>query len=118
ALLPSLLRRQRMRISLALILGLLTLAGCGNDEPAAGPTGAPGAAGGGPPATAVGVVVVDTSAVGAAVEVPGRLQAVRTSEVRARVDGIVERRVYTEGTDVRAGQTLFIIDPRPMRANL
>lgn len=52
------------------------------------------------------------------VEVPGRLEAVRTAEVRARVDGIVERRLYTEGTDVRAGQALFAIDPREMRAQL
>jgi len=41
---------------------------------------------------------------------------VRTSEVRARVDGIVERRLYTEGTDVREGQALFAIDPRELRA--
>lgn len=109
---------------LSLVIGFLFLVvGCGNDQP----EGAPGAGGdgaqgnpaaSGPPATEVGVVVVDTSAYGPAVEVPGRMQAVRISEVRARVDGIVERRVYTEGTDVRAGQTLFVIDPRPMRANL
>jgi membrane fusion protein (multidrug efflux system) len=49
------------------------------------------------------------------VVVPGRLQAVRTAEVRARVDGIVQRRVYEEGTDVRAGQPLFAIDPRELR---
>ena len=51
-------------------------------------------------------------------ELPGRLQAVRTSEVRARVDGIVERRLYTEGTDVREGQPLFAIDPRELRARV
>ena len=52
------------------------------------------------------------------IELPGRLQAVRISEVRARVDGIVQRRLYTEGTDVRAGQPLFEIDPRELRARL
>jgi membrane fusion protein (multidrug efflux system) len=52
------------------------------------------------------------------IEVPGRLQAVRIAEVRARVDGVVERRLYAEGTDVRAGQPLFAIDPRPLRAQL
>jgi membrane fusion protein (multidrug efflux system) len=51
-------------------------------------------------------------------EVPGRLQAVRTAEVRARVDGIVQRRLYEEGTDVRAGQALFAIDPRELGARL
>ncbi|MEZ5473758.1 MAG: efflux RND transporter periplasmic adaptor subunit [Steroidobacteraceae bacterium] len=52
------------------------------------------------------------------VEVPGRVQAVRSAEVRARVDGIVERRLYDEGSDVRAGQELFQIDPRDLRANV
>jgi len=50
------------------------------------------------------------------VEVPGRVQAYRTAEVRARVDGIVERRLYEEGSDVVEGQELFQIDPREMRA--
>lgn len=50
------------------------------------------------------------------IEVPGRLEAVRTAEVRARVDGIVQRRLYQEGTDVREGQALFAIDPRELRA--
>lgn len=50
------------------------------------------------------------------IEVPGRVQAVRQAEVRARVDGIVRRRLYREGTDVRAGQPLFSIDPRELRA--
>ncbi len=45
------------------------------------------------------------------------MQAVRTAQVRARVDGIVERRLYDEGSDVEAGQALFRIDPRELRAN-
>src|SRR3546814_19287505 len=44
--------------------------------------------------------------------------ATRTAEVRARVDGIVQRRLYDEGSNVRAGQALFAIDPRELRANL
>ncbi|MGB3470467.1 MAG: efflux RND transporter periplasmic adaptor subunit [Erythrobacter sp.] len=50
-------------------------------------------------------------------ELPGRVAAVRTAEVRARVDGIIERRLYAEGSDVRAGQALFRIDPRERRAD-
>ena len=42
------------------------------------------------------------------VELPGRVEAVRTAEVRARVDGIVERRLYAEGTDVKEGAPLFV----------
>ena len=52
------------------------------------------------------------------VELPGRVAAVRTAEVRARVDGIVERRLYTEGSDVGRGTPLFRIDSRPLRASL
>lgn len=51
------------------------------------------------------------------VELPGRVAAVRVAEVRARVDGIVERRLYAEGSDVRAGQPLFRIDPRERQAD-
>src|SRR5690606_36971285 len=49
-------------------------------------------------------------------EVPGRVQAYRVAEVRARVDGIVQRRLYEEGTNVDEGQELFQIDPREMEA--
>lgn len=51
-------------------------------------------------------------------EFPGRVAAIRTAEVRARVTGIVERRLYREGSDVRQGQPLFQIDPLPLRATL
>ncbi len=51
------------------------------------------------------------------VELPGRVAAIRVAEVRARVDGIVERRLFAEGSDVRAGQALFRIDPRERQAD-
>jgi membrane fusion protein (multidrug efflux system) len=69
-----------------------------------------------PPPPEVRVVTVAAEPIMDVIELPGRLQAVRTSEVRARVDGIVQRRLYTEGTDVREGQPLFAIDPRELRA--
>jgi len=71
-----------------------------------------------PPPPEVTIVTVATQPVMSVIELPGRLQAVRTAEVRARVDGIVQRRLYTEGTDVREGQPLFAIDPRELRAQL
>ena len=86
----------------------LFLAACSKSAP-------PAAA---PPPPEVRVVVVAAQPIAKTIELPGRLQAIRTSEVRARVDGIVERRLYTEGTDVRAGQPLFAIDPRPLRAQV
>ena len=70
-----------------------------------------------PPPPEVEVMTIRPSAVAHVIELPGRVAAVRTAEVRARVDGIVERRVYEEGTDVRAGQLLFRIDPRERRAD-
>ena len=94
-----------MRTRLA-CCGLLLLAGCGGDPPPA------------PPPPEVNVVVARSQAVENIAEVPGRVQAIRTSQVRARVDGIVQRRVYEEGSDVKAGQALFVIDPRELRANL
>lgn len=82
----------------------LLLAGCGGEAPPA------------PPPPEVNVVTISTQPVTNVVELPGRVQAVRTAEVRARVDGIVERRVYAEGTDVPAGAPLFRIDPRQNQA--
>jgi membrane fusion protein (multidrug efflux system) len=52
------------------------------------------------------------------VEAPGRLQAVRTAEVRARVEGILEQRTYTEGSEVKAGAVLFRIEARTLAANV
>ncbi|MBU6416045.1 MAG: efflux RND transporter periplasmic adaptor subunit [Xanthomonadaceae bacterium] len=49
---------------------------------------------------------------------PGRLAATLTAQVRARVTGIVLQRVYKEGTDVKAGDVLFNIDPAPLQASL
>jgi membrane fusion protein (multidrug efflux system) len=88
-----------------------TLAACG---PGASPQG--GAAGGAPPPAEVGVIAVAPRAVGLVTELPGRLEASRVAQVRARVAGIVLKRLFTEGSDVRAGQPLFEIDPAPYQA--
>jgi membrane fusion protein (multidrug efflux system) len=71
-----------------------------------------------PPPPEVKVVQVEQRPVQNFVELPGRVQAVRTAEVRARVDGIVQRRLYDEGSDVPAGKELFLIDPSEVRAKL
>lgn len=88
------------------VLCLVMLCSCGSKAPPA------------PPPPEVRVVTAKAQSIENITEVPGRVQAVRTSQVRARVDGIVERRLYDEGTDVKAGQTLFVIDPREYRANV
>jgi membrane fusion protein (multidrug efflux system) len=71
-----------------------------------------------PPPPEVEVLVIRAQPISNQVVLPGRVQAVRIAEVRARVDGIVQRRLYDEGSDVRAGQPLFQIDPRELRAVL
>jgi membrane fusion protein (multidrug efflux system) len=84
---------------------LLALAACGDKPPAGGPP-----AGGMPPAE-VGVVTVAPGEIGLVTELPGRLEASRVAQVRARAAGIVLQRLFREGSDVRAGQPLFKIDP-------
>lgn len=71
-----------------------------------------------PPPPEVNVVIVRAEAVPNVIELPGRVQAYRTSEVRARVDGIVERRLFDEGSFVAAGKALFRIDPRQLTATV
>jgi membrane fusion protein (multidrug efflux system) len=49
-------------------------------------------------------------------DLPGRISAFRVAEVRARVNGIVLRRLFSEGSDVKEGQLLYEIDPAPYQA--
>ena len=66
----------------------------------------------------VGVVTLAPSEVTLTRELPGRTSAFRVAEVRARVNGIVLRKLFVEGSDVREGQPLFVIDPAPYQAVL
>jgi membrane fusion protein, multidrug efflux system len=66
----------------------------------------------------VGVVTIAPRPVTLTRELPGRTSAFRVAEVRARVNGIVLKRHFTEGSDVKEGQPLFTIDPAPYRATL
>jgi len=70
------------------------------------------------PPPEVGVVVAQAQEVPLVQELVGRLSAIRTADVRARVPGVLLKRVYTEGSDVAEGQLLFEIDPAPLRATL
>lgn len=78
--------------------------------------------GGGPggerPPTLVAVEVVEAQSVPNMVELPGRVEASRSAEVRARADGIVERQLYVDGTEVEANAPLFQIDPRDLQARV
>ncbi|HVR50445.1 MAG TPA: efflux RND transporter periplasmic adaptor subunit, partial [Pseudorhodoferax sp.] len=95
------------------ILVAAALAACGGDKP--GQAQASGA--GGMPPPEVGVVVATPGDIGLVTELPGRLEASRVAEVRARAAGILQRRVFKEGSDVKAGQPLFVIDASPYQAS-
>ncbi|MDR5764300.1 MULTISPECIES: efflux RND transporter periplasmic adaptor subunit [unclassified Caballeronia] len=72
-----------------------------------------------PPQTPeVGIVTVQPTSVPVIVDLPGRTNAYLVAQVRARVDGIVLRREFTEGSEVKAGQRLYKIDPAPYIAAL
>ena len=66
----------------------------------------------------VGVVTLEPRPVTLTRELPGRTSAFRVAEVRARVNGIVLKRFFVEGSDVKEGQKLFLIDPAPYQAAL
>ena len=88
----------------------LLLAACGK-----GGNAAPGG-GAAPPPAQVGVVTVTPGDVGLVTELPGRLEASRVAQVRARAAGILQKRLFREGSDVKAGQALFSIDAAPYAA--
>ncbi|MEB0079567.1 efflux RND transporter periplasmic adaptor subunit [Pseudomonas sp. CCI3.2] len=69
-------------------------------------------------AVAVDVALATLSDKASVTVLTGRLEAYRTAQVRARVAGIIEKRTYTEGEDVKAGALLFRIDPAQLIANL
>lgn len=87
---------------------LLMLSGCGRSKPEA-PAAQP---------AEVAVVTVHRQAVPVSTELPGRTSAYVVAQVRARVDGIVLKREFKEGSNVRANQRLYQIDPAPFRAAL
>ena len=94
-------------------LAIAGLAGCGAKS-----DGAAGASAASAPPPSVGVITVVPQAVGLASELPGRLEATRIAQVRARAAGILQKRLFREGSDVKAGQLLFQIDAAPYRAQL
>ncbi|MBZ4211902.1 MAG: efflux RND transporter periplasmic adaptor subunit [Rhodoferax sp.] len=86
------------------------LAGCG-------PGSAPPPASA-PPPVEVGVVTVTATTVGLQTELPGRTEASRVAQVRARVAGILQQQLFREGSEVKANQALFQIDAAPYAAAL
>lgn len=88
-------------------LGLL-LSACGKKEtkPSA------------PPPAEVSIVTVVSERVNRATELPGRINPMREAQVRARATGILLKRLFEEGSNVKQGQVLFEVDPMPLQASL
>ncbi len=93
------------------LLGLLAACGKQPDPKNAAPAGAPA----GMPPPEVAVVEARKGEALLTKDLPGRVQAWRTAQVRARVEGVIEKRLFVEGSDVPAGMPLYQIDARTYR---
>src|SRR5258708_7406306 len=87
------------------VLGLVLLTGCEHKAPPPAP-----------PPPKVSVVTVQAQAVPITTELPGRVAGYRYADVRPQVNGIILKRLFVEGSDVKAGQQLYQIDPAPYQA--
>lgn len=92
----------------ATLLGSLLLGGCDDNGRSLPP----------PPVPEVAVVMVQPQKVVLTTELPGRTSAFRVAEIRPQVKGLIQKRLFTEGSDVTAGQVLYQIDPAPFQAAL
>jgi membrane fusion protein (multidrug efflux system) len=102
------------RIAACTLTALALLSACGSKDAAqAGP-----GAGAKMPAPQVGVITTRFQQVALETELPARVEAIRVAEVRARVNGVVLKRLFTEGSMVKQGQSLFQIDPAPYQAQV
>jgi membrane fusion protein (multidrug efflux system) len=100
-------RIPRLRPVALLAFLSISLAGCGDSNEQEEKT----------PAPHVRVETLQLQPLAISSELSGRILAPRTAEVRARVTGVVLKRVYREGSDVKQGDVLFLIDPAPFKAD-
>ncbi|MHB8908995.1 MAG: efflux RND transporter periplasmic adaptor subunit [Syntrophales bacterium] len=98
----------RRIVAAGVLAGVLILNGCGQQ------TGTGGMPKGGPPEVAV--MTIQPKRLVITTELSGRTSAKLVAEVRPQVSGIIQKRLFTEGSDVKAGQTLYQIDPAPFQA--
>ncbi len=94
-------------VVMALLSGLL-LGGCDRKQQSQTP----------PPVPEVATVTVQPQQIVLTTELPGRTSAYRVAEIRPQVNGLIQKRLFTEGSDVKAGQVLYQIDPAPFQAAL
>ena len=98
-----------IKFGIALEVMLYGLLLCGCDRPQQPPQF---------PASEVAVVKIAAHRVELSTELPGRTSAFRIAEIRPQVNGIIQKRLFTEGADVKAGDVLYQIDPAPFQAAL
>src|SRR5512139_4126471 len=95
-------------VVLLALLGGLLLIGCDRPKAQAPPPSIP----------EVATVTVQPQQIVLTTELPGRTSAYRIAEIRPQVNGLIQKRLFTEGSDVKAGQILYQIDPTPFQATL
>jgi membrane fusion protein (multidrug efflux system) len=98
--------RIRSGVNIGILVVGLSLAGCSKPKPAAPPPAPP----------EVGIIVVKPEKASLTTELSGRTVPHLTAEVRPQVSGIIKKRLFTEGSDVKAGQLLYQIDPATYEA--
>src|SRR5206468_370685 len=99
-----------LRRSSVILSAMLLLAACGSsgqDQSGGGRGGRGGQNG----PTTVGFVVVQMGSAPLQQELPGRVAAYQVSDIRPQVSGVIQRRLFREGSVVQQGQTLYQIDP-------
>src|SRR5271156_6408702 len=100
------MRKRLIEMSRFAPCAVLAVAACGHPTPPPAP-----------PPPKVSVVTVRAQAVPITTELPGRVTGYRTADVRPQVNGIILKRLFVEGGDVKAGQQLYQIDPAPYQAS-
>ena len=94
-------------MALMVVIGGLVPGGCNRQQQSSPPR-----------VPEVAVVTVQPQQVVLTTELPGRVSALRTAEIRPQVNGLVQKRLFTEGSDVKEGDVLYQIDPAPFQAAL
>ena len=69
-----------------------------------------------PPVPVVSIITVSTQPVVLETELPGRTSVYKIAQIRPQVNGLIQKKLFTEGSDVKAGQILYQIDPTPLQA--
>jgi RND family efflux transporter MFP subunit len=98
--------RLRLHVFSAALGALISLTGCGHKKDAPPP----------PPPALVKVTTLRFQPVGLTTELPGRTVAYRVAEIRPQVSGVIQKRMFVEGSDVKSNRQLYQIDPAPYQA--